>query len=251
MWCVNSDYSPVKSYNWIVNCYPGDAYVDIIASDIYNNHYPIELPWWKSFRWQTAETYYYLTKYFPQKPLYICEVGCRERVSADNPASQSKGDWYAVMDKELQSNFRKARALIFFNGFHEQDWHVNSSPGALQSLIDNIWYDEYYFKGNAVGIVEHEKHEYGDGLYVYPNPSTGAVTINYTSKRDKQNITIDITNVMGSRVYSERIGVTGNEFSKTIDLGGLRKGIYYVRMEADLLNSSGKNVAEVAKLILQ
>jgi beta-mannanase len=249
MWCVNSDYSPVKSYNWIVNSYPGDAYVDIIASDIYNNHYPVSLPWWKSFRWQAVESYYYLAKYFPQKPLYICEVGCRERYSGENTASQSKGDWYAVMDKELQSNFRKARALVFFNGFHEQDWFVNSSSTALQSLIDNIWNDGYYFNTNAVGI--KELHEYGGGLYIYPNPSTGIVTINYSSKYDKQNFTIDITNTLGSRVYSERIGATGTDFSKSIDLSGLRKGIYYVRMEANLLNNSGADVAEVVKLIMQ
>lgn len=68
MWCVNSDYAPYRYYNWIVNAYPGDNYVDIIASDIYNNHYPINLPWWKSFRIQATETHYYLTKYFSQKP---------------------------------------------------------------------------------------------------------------------------------------------------------------------------------------
>lgn len=249
MWCVNSDYSPVKSYNWIKNSYPGDAYVDIIASDIYNNHYPISLPWWKSFCWQAVESYYYLSKYFPQKPLYICEVGCRERKAGENTTSQSKGDWYAVMDKELQSNFRKARALVFFNGFHEQNWFVNSSAGALQSLIDNIWNDGYYFGTNAVGI--KEPHEYGGGLYVYPNPSTGIVMINYSSKYDKQNFTIDITNTLGSRVYSERIATIGTEFSKAIDLSGLKKGIYYVRMEANLLNNSGANVAEVVKLIMQ
>ncbi|HEX8515981.1 MAG TPA: metallophosphoesterase [Bacteroidia bacterium] len=146
MWCVNSDYYPYKSYNWVVPAYPGDAYVDIIATDIYNNHYPTALPWWRSFRWQTAETYYYLTKYFPNKPLYICEVGCRERFSSEDPSSESKGAWYARMDKELQSEFRKVRALVFFNSAPDQNWFINSSASALQSLTDNIWNDNYYFK---------------------------------------------------------------------------------------------------------
>lgn len=145
MWCVNSDYYPYQSYNWIVPAYPGDNYVDIIASDIYNNHYPEALPWWRSFRWQTMETYYYLNKYFPNKPLYICEVGCRERKSVENPTSESKGDWYERMDKELHSNFSKARALVFFNAAPDQNWFVNSSPSALQSLTTNIWRDNYYF----------------------------------------------------------------------------------------------------------
>ncbi len=249
MWCLNSDYAPVKAYNFVVTAYPGDAFVDIVGTDIYNNHYPMSLPWWKSFRWQTTESYYYLSKYFAHKPLYICEVGCRERASSENAGSQGKGDWYAVMDKELQSNFHKARALIFFNSFHEQNWFIDSSPGALQSLTNNIWNDDYYFKGNAVGI--EERHAYGEGLYIYPNPSSGLVNISYTSNTIKQNFTIDITNEAGVRVYSERIRSVSNAFTKQIDLSNFQKGVYHVRLEASLLNSSDVNIAEVVKLILQ
>jgi|GEM_PF-2349392 len=146
MWCVNSDYFPYKSYNWVVPAYPGNSYVDIIATDIYNNHYPTALPWWRSFRWQTTETYYYLTKYFPAKPLYICEVGCRERLSGENTSSESKGAWFAKMDKELQSDYHKVRALLFFDAAPDQNWFLNSSAGSVQSLTDNIWADNYYFK---------------------------------------------------------------------------------------------------------
>jgi beta-mannanase len=145
MWCVNSDYFPYLSYNWIVPAYPGDNYVDIIATDIYNNHYPPEMPWWRSFRWQMTESYYYLTKYFPSKPLYMCELGCRERYGSEDPTSESKGSWFARMDKELQSDYHKTRAMIFFNSAPDQNWFLNSSASALQSLTDNIWYDDYYF----------------------------------------------------------------------------------------------------------
>ncbi|MCE3260841.1 MAG: glycoside hydrolase family 26 [Bacteroidetes bacterium] len=179
MWCANSDYAPYRHYNWIVNAYPGDNYVDIIATDIYNSHHPVSLPWWKSFRWQAAESYYYLTKYFPNKPLYICEVGCRERFSSENAGSQSKGAWFERMDKELQSNFHKARALVFFNSAPDQNWFMNSSQGAIQSLTDHIWMDDYYFTNlPPIGV---EEHEYGSGLYVYPNPSNGQVTLSYNS----------------------------------------------------------------------
>jgi hypothetical protein len=145
MWCINFDYYPYQPYNWIVPAYPGDDYVDIVASDIYNNHYPPALPWWRSFRSQATESYYYLTKYFSKKPLFIGEFGCRERFNSENNSSQSKGQWYEMMDKELQSNFHKVRALIFFNSAPDQNWFINSSPSALQSLTDNVWSDDYYF----------------------------------------------------------------------------------------------------------
>jgi len=250
MWCVNSDYFPYLSYNFIVFSYPGNDYVDIVATDIYNNHYPISFPWWRSFRWQTTESYYYLSKYFPEKPLYICEVGCRERFEHESPSSESKGEWYTRMDKEVQSNFRKARALIFFNAAPDQNWFVNSSPGALQSLVSNIWFDNYYFKVPEPETVE--EHEYGGGLYIYPNPTNGIVTISYSSNTLKEDFTITITNSSGVKIYSENIKNISDSFIKEIDLSTSPKGIYYVDVEAKLYNSpKKKNVTVTSKLVLQ
>ncbi len=250
MWCVNSDYAPFRFFNWIVPAYPGDSYVDIVATDIYNNHEPISLPWWKSFKQQTAESYYYLTKYFPQKPLYICEVGCRERMSSENTASETKGDWYARMDKEIQSNFRKARALIFFSAAPDQNWLVNSSPGALQSLTNNIWNDSYYFRSELSYV--NEKSEYGQGLYVYPNPTNGVVTINYTSDSKKEEFNIEIVDQLGARLYSETLKSGSDSFTKQIDFSAFPKGIYYIEMEGSLYDTSQKKlVRKSAKIVLQ
>jgi beta-mannanase len=250
MWCVNSDYAPYTFYNWIVNAYPGDSYVDIIATDIYNAHFPVSLPYWKSFREQATESYYYLTKYFPQKPLYICEVGCRERYSSENTGSQSKGAWYERLNKEMQTNYHKARALIFFNAYPDQNWFVNSSPFALQSLTQNIWNDPYYFRA-YVGIKE-DPHAYGDGLYVYPNPSNGLVTLSYTSSLLKSDLSIKIRDALGKTVYSEKLNGSLNSFSKEIDFNSMSKGIYLVELEASQIESEpGKPIREVRKLVLQ
>lgn len=250
MWCVNSDYAPYRAYNWVIGAYPGDNYIDIVATDIYNNHEPISLPWWKSFKNQLAESYYYLTKYIPNKPLYICEVGCRERYSSENPASESKGDWYARMDKEMQSNFHKARALIFFNAAPDQNWLVNSSASALQSLTNNVWNDDYYFKSPLSFIAE--KNEYGSGLYVYPNPANGLVTINYSSNTVKEDFSIDIYNQAGMKIYSEVLKSGSLSFSKQIDFNTFPRGIYYVQLEASLYEVSEKKlVRKAAKLVLQ
>ncbi|MCE3225914.1 MAG: glycoside hydrolase family 26 [Bacteroidetes bacterium] len=248
MWCANADYAPYRHWNWIVNAYPGDEYVDIVATDIYNNHYPVNLPWWCSFRYKAAESYYYLNKYFPNKPLFICELGCRERFSSENTSSESKGAWYARMDKELQSNFHNTRALVFFNAAPDQNWFVNTSPGAIQSLIDNVWMDDYYFKNlPPIGI---EEHEYGSGLYVYPNPSNGQVTLSYNSTLVKENFNIKIFGANGSLVYTELIKQASNTFDRKIDFSHLPKGIYMVELEATLNKDGQKqNVKEVRKLV--
>jgi beta-mannanase len=248
MWCGNADYKPYASYNWIVAAYPGDNYVDIVATDIYNAHYPAALPWWRSFRWQTAESYYYLQKYMPNKQIMICELGVRERQATEYTSSQSKAQWYERMDKELQSNFHKVRGLVFFNSSASQNWMVNTSSAALQSLKDNIWMDPYYFPTSIPTAVE--EHEYGSGLYVYPNPNNGLVTLSYNSNQPRESFTIIIYNATGKSVYSETLNKSTDSFTKQIDLSTLAKGIYLVEMEA-YSKTQKQKVKEVRKLILQ
>ncbi|MBA3971811.1 MAG: T9SS type A sorting domain-containing protein, partial [Bacteroidetes bacterium] len=149
MWCVNGPtYHPVLSYNWIISAYPGDSYVDYVASEAYNLSIS-GIPYWRSFRAGMAEPYYYLRKYFPHKPLFICENGCRERYSSENSSSQTKAQWLANMDKELQTNFKNVNALIFFNISKSQDYRINSSSPTLNAVQTNIWNDPYYFKSGS------------------------------------------------------------------------------------------------------
>jgi hypothetical protein len=105
-----------------------------------------------SFKEKAAESYYYLAKYTPNKPLFICELGCRERYSGEPTTSQSKAAWVAKLDKELQSTFHKTRALIFFSNYKVYDWRINSSSAALSSMNTNIWSDDYYFLSGTAGF---------------------------------------------------------------------------------------------------
>ncbi len=244
MWCVNSDYAPYEAYNWIVPAYPGDSYVDIVATDIYNSHFPVSVPFWRSFRSQAAESYYYLNKYFPQKPLYICELGCRERLSSENTASESKGAWFERMDKEMQSNYRKARALIFFNAAPDQNWFVNSSPYALQSLTSNVWNDNYYFP-EVFGIAPGTTEE--NAVFVFPNPTDRLVNLNWQLLSSGEK-SIRISNCLGEIVYSEELEKNTAYYSKQVDLGGYPKGIYFVEIYSEESGRQGKRRAK--KLVL-
>lgn len=164
MWCVNAEPKPYVDYNFIVNAYPGDEYVDIVATDIYNHPNP-GVPDWKSFRYTLSETYYYLTKYFPQKPMFICEVASRERYAGEPGSSQTKAEWTCSMSRDLQSYFSNVRALIFFSTVKEHDWRLNSSDSALEAASDCIWNDPY-FQAPVSPIAPEELSSFN----VYPNP---------------------------------------------------------------------------------
>jgi len=196
MWCLNAEPKPYARHNWVVGAYPGDTYVDIVATDIYN-HPDLGTPDWKSFRYTMSESYYYLVKYFGHKPLYICEVGCRERNSGEPAGSQSKADWLCRMNMDLKSYFPKAEALIFFSMQKEHDWRINSSDAAKQAFIDCFWNDAHY--GQPVGI-ESQNDEIS--INAYPNPFYDEINLLVAGIPDtgKEQV-LSIYDISGKIVY--------------------------------------------------
>ncbi|HEY6162271.1 MAG TPA: glycosyl hydrolase, partial [Bacteroidia bacterium] len=223
MWCVNAEPKPYAAYNWIVPAYPGDNYVDIVAADIYN-HPNTGVPPWKSFRYTLSENYFYLTKYFPNKPFYICEVGCRERYNSEPVASQTKGEWLCSMSRDLKTYFGRTRALVFFSETKEHDWRINSSPAALEAFKECIWQDNYF--GNPVDVGEVEAES---GFNVYPNPFTSDLHI-VLRDAGKRDLVLNVYDITGKKVFS----LGGNELQDELVLGeDLASGVYIVELRND------------------
>jgi hypothetical protein len=226
MWCVNSEPQPYVDYNWIVSAYPGSSYVDIVATDIYN-HPDLGVPPWKSFRYTVAETYYYLTKYFADKPFYICEVASRERYAGEPVTSQSKGEWMCQMSRDLKSYFSKTKALIFFSTTKEHDWRLNSSASALDAANSCFWSDPYFGKAP----VPLPPVATGDGEIVfsaYPNPFSNEISIDLeTMPVATEPYKIRIFDVYGKRIFESE----GTQLHETVRTGGaLAPGIYILEL---------------------
>lgn len=232
MWCLNGDYFPRQAYNWVVPAYPGDAYVDIVAADIYNNHTPLPVPSWKSFRSKAAETYYYLTTYFPQKPMFICELGCRERYDSENTGSETKPEWIARMDKEMQSNFKKVKALLFFSALVVFDWRINSSPETLRAIRDNVWNDGYYFKrGNTTGIRNEDSSNNVFEIHVLQNQPDRSLAIQINTRRATPvQADMELFNLAGQKIASINHLCLNGQLSASFSTENLPAGIYVVRV---------------------
>jgi len=64
-----------------------------------------------------------------------------------------------------------------------------------------------------------------NGFHIYPNPSSGTVTIIYSSTVNKNQM-VAVYNILGEVVYSE---IWNNSIrQKTIDLSHLRRGLYLI-----------------------
>jgi hypothetical protein len=189
--------------------------MSIVGTDIYNDPAHDRVPEWISFRKAGIESYYTLTKLFPSKPLYICETACRERYyNYYDPAShtnwnedvnsQTKGEWLKSQSQDLQTDFSKVRAAVFFDIKKEHDWKVYSKPSAPKDTMETInafesafWKNPYFTCNstqpiaatstpynnsinNIPGTVEAENFDEGKiGVGYLDFPSTEANPHNY------------------------------------------------------------------------
>jgi mannan endo-1,4-beta-mannosidase len=122
----NSKPQAVADYRAL---YPGDAYVDWIGLDGYNDGLKSQ---WKSFAELFGDSYQAITA-LTSKPLMIAEFGCTEQGA---PAGSSKAAWITqTYLQEIPEHFPRIRLVNWFcrdkSQQGEADWRFNSSPAAL------------------------------------------------------------------------------------------------------------------------
>jgi hypothetical protein len=217
-WCPNASPTPSRAYNWSVLAYPGDSYIDIVATNIYNH--PIAgSPPWRSFRSVLAESYYYLTSSFPSKPFFIMELACRERYAGEESSSQTKAEWTCAMSKDLQSYFSQCKAIVFFSTIKEHDWRINSSPAALQALDNCIWKEEYF--GNIItGLTEPAVITQ---TFIYPNPFSTSFSLDVVPPENTRVLLYDLN---GRLLFSQAYR------GDPVNVGDLPSGSYIMELHA-------------------
>jgi hypothetical protein len=144
IWCPNSMSVPQASWNYIMDAYPGDDYVDFVALDIYNGAGSGEgVDIWRSFRREGIENYFILTQLLPSKPLLVCETASRERRAGED--GQSKAEWIAETARTLKTDMSRIRLLAWFDEKHT--FKAGSSKEALNSFSTNILRDPFFVEG--------------------------------------------------------------------------------------------------------
>ena len=144
VWCPNSLSKPDEDWNFILNAYPGDDYVDFVGLDIYNGAGEGLQPW-RSFRKEGIPNYFLITQKLPQKPFLVCETASREQTAIASEGGQDKAAWIAQMSDALHTDMAQVRLVSWFN--ERPCFLVNSSPQALTAFKNKILYDAHFRKG--------------------------------------------------------------------------------------------------------
>jgi hypothetical protein len=133
------------------------------------------------------------------------------------------------MDKALQSDFHQVRAIVFFDENKDQNWAVNTSPEAMQSLTENIWKDDYYFVVPKLPEVVNFQ-EPDTGFYVFPNPAGHKLCIVNEAAATEQ-MRIRLLSTLGECVLDLLIDRQAG-IPTEINLGSPARGIYVLESTA-------------------
>jgi hypothetical protein len=129
-WCPNVDFT--RGLIPLNEVYPGPAYVDWSCLDGFNWGKRSDSAGWQSFNRVFHETYKRVLKIAPHKPMVLGEV-------ASNEIGGSKSNWIRNMLKVVPSQYRKVRALVWFDvKDRNTHWPLESSAKAGNAFAKGI-----------------------------------------------------------------------------------------------------------------
>jgi hypothetical protein len=144
-WCPYAEDD--RHFTDLAALYPGDEYVDWTCMDGFNwGQNPTNPHVWKGFKEIFAPTYRRLVKRIaPSKPIVLAEM-------ASTGKGRAKAKWIHNMFKELRTNFRRIRGLIWFDQIDRGvNWPLETSPAAASAFAKGV--DGRGFRGNGQAAV--------------------------------------------------------------------------------------------------
>jgi hypothetical protein len=118
-------------------------------------------------------------------------------------------------------------------GSHPITYTVTDTNGCSNSSTQNITVQ------SCTGIEEFNAYE----VVVYPNPTSGLFTVAIKNANIEELI-ISVVDIQGKEVFGSRESNITADYNKQINLEGLSKGMYYIKL------STGSDV-KIQKLIVQ
>jgi len=113
------------------------------------------------------------------------------------------------------------------------DWQIRTNCNSSQTVFSD-WSSTYTFTTLA-NRTEEEQTNSISAFNLYPNPANESVTIAFSSENESSYI-LELTDMMGKTVKNEVTNAGIGENTYVMNLTGIAKGIYFVRISNDKIN---------------
>ncbi len=118
---------------------------------------------------------------------------------------------------------------------------VMKASGSAPTNNDYLWVDNLAFSGTVTDIENQE--EFVTDMSIYPNPSSDMVNFKFNIKTTQQ-IYIEISDINGKLIRSENFGKIQGEANQNMNISGIAKGAYFVKIK-------GEKSIETRKLVIE
>jgi hypothetical protein len=123
-----------------------------------------------------------------------------------------------------------ANGNCYITGYFKSPFIAFGSHTVTNSTFNATYGDVFLAKLNNVTNSVDEKSFLFDNITVYPNPNSGVFTLNFTTQQTGK-AEINILDILGKIVYSEKYFTFQNENIKEINVGKITSGAYILRVK--------------------
>jgi hypothetical protein len=114
---------------------------------------------------------------------------------------------------------------------------VLKASGSSPANGDYLWVDDLAFSGTVTGI--ENQNTFVNNLILFPNPVKEFLDIKL-SVTSPQQITIEIMDLTGKLLYSKNAGYIRDEMNQHVNLTGISKGTYLLKIIGEQHNETRK-----------
>ncbi len=119
----------------------------------------------------------------------------------------------------------------------DETWHSFDEPDGWDIKLTQAIYPVYCDQGFGIG-----EEDYNMQVNIYPNPAREIINIEFTDESMAGDIRVDLYSILGNKVRGNIYGA--GEGRVRMDLNGLGKGIYLLRIFSDDIRVVRKVVVE-------
>jgi len=120
---------------------------------------------------------------------------------------------------------------------------VLQASGANPANNDYLWVDNLAFTGTVTSVGVGEIQNASGSLSAFPNPARDYVQISCPVGK-AQTVTIELMDLSGKLIYTDKKEATAGELKAEIDVRGLAKSAY-------LLKLSGADILQTTKILVE
>jgi hypothetical protein len=120
------------------------------------------------------------------------------------------------------------RSLLSYTPAGEMRRAVRQAYSTSSSTFDNVQVETY---GSFITLATHRAPDL-EAAALYPNPTTGGVTLSLTGQPDQTPVRVDVLNALGQTVNTLTVHPQQGSIRQALSLESLPAGLYVVRLSS-------------------